>query len=75
MKMRELIPENGRKSFGGKAVVVTNDDGSETLFSYQTAIIRRETDGTLTRLCDKDIISTTTASHLKSFCGLTKKEF
>ena len=75
MKMRELIPENGRKSFGGKAVVVVNDDGSETLFSYQTAIIRRETDGTLTRLCDKDVISTTTASHLKSFCGLTKKEF
>lgn len=31
MKMYELMPTNGRKSFYGKACVYIDDDGSETL--------------------------------------------
>lgn len=39
MKMYELIPTNGRKSFYGKARVMVEDNGTETLYSYDTAII------------------------------------
>lgn len=34
MKMHDLIPTNGRKSFYGKAQVVVEDNGDETLFSF-----------------------------------------
>lgn len=41
MKMYELSPGNGRKSFYGKAKVLIESDGSETLFSYDTPIVKR----------------------------------
>lgn len=75
MKMYELIPTNGRKSFYGRAKVRVEDDGTETLFSYDTPIIKRNTDGTLTALYIGNKYSTTTASHVKAFCGLTKAEY
>lgn len=68
----ELIPTNGRKSFGGKATVEVSG-GKETLFSYGTPIIRREADGALTRLWAG--WSATTGTHIKSFCGLDKAGF
>lgn len=69
----ELQPTNGRNSFYGKAYVEIDDDGNETLYSYQTPVIRRNKDGSLHRLyCG---FTSTTGSHIKSFCGLTKKEF
>ena len=68
----ELTPKNGRKSFYGKAYVV-KDNGVETLYSYNTPIVRREKDGTLIRLWDG--WSATTGAHIKSFCGMNKKEF
>lgn len=37
MKTFELIPTNGRKSFGGKAVVIVKDNIS-TLISYNTEV-------------------------------------
>ena len=46
----ELIPTNGRKSFYGKAKVQIDDNGSETLYSYDTPIIKRDRDGHLMRL-------------------------
>ena len=73
MKMYELIPTNGRKSFYGKAKVTVDDNGSETLYSYDTPIVRRDPDGTLTRLWSG--WSTTTGTHIKSFCGLNKASF
>lgn len=73
MKMYELIPNNGRKSFGGKAKVVIDDNGNETLYSYNTPIIKRDTDGNLTKLWDG--WSSTTGTHIKAFCGLDKKDY
>jgi hypothetical protein len=74
MTRRELMPTNGRKSFYGKAIVEVDDYGVETLFSYQTPIIKRFPNGTLKRLYD-EAPSLTTSTHIKSFCGLTKREF
>lgn len=72
--MERLMPTNGRKSFYGKAFIEVDDCGVETLFSYLTPIIKRFPDGTLKRLYDEEP-SLTTSMHIKSFCGLTKREF
>lgn len=69
----ELIPNNGRKSFYGKAIVDTLDDGSQVLYSYNTPIIKKYPNGELKRLYDG--WSATTGNHIKSFCGLDKKGF
>lgn len=73
MKMYELIPNNGRKSFYGKAKVVIDDNGNETLYSYDTPIIKRDINGKLTKLWSG--WSNTTGIHIKSFCGLDKKAY
>lgn len=41
MKIYELRPVDGRKSFYGKALVHLDVDGSETLYSYGTRILTR----------------------------------
>ena len=75
MKVYELIPKNGRKSFYGKAQVMLDEaTGDETLISYGTPIVRMSQTGMLTRLYDGDL-SPTTGTHLKSFCGMTAKDF
>lgn len=73
MKRYELIPTDGRKSFYGKAVVVEDNNGNETLYSYGTPIIKRDTFGNLERLYGG--WSATTGRHIKAFCGLNKAEF
>lgn len=73
MKMYELIPNNGRKSFYGKAKVVIDDNGNETLYSYDTPIIKRDASGNLTKLWNG--WSGTTGAHIKAFCGLDKKSY
>ena len=73
MTVYELKPTNGQKSFYGKALVKRNDDGSETLFSYGTPIIKQTAAGELVRLWDG--WSATTGRHIKSFCGINKAEF
>ena len=70
----ELAPTNGRKSFYGKAKVLMLNDGSEVLESYNINIIQRRKDGILIRLCDTEKLSMTTCTHVKTFCGLTKKQ-
>ena len=74
-KIYELTPtENqNQKSFYGKAKVVIEGDGTETLYSYDTPIIKRLPDGTLVRLYDD--YTMTTGKHIKAFCGLDKKAF
>lgn len=73
MKKYELMPTDSRKSFYHKAVVKVADNGTETLYSYNTPVIRRNTDGTLTRLWDG--WSATTGRHIAAFCGLNKAAF
>lgn len=68
----ELQPNNSRKSFYGKARVIVNN-GIETLISYTTPVLRRNADGSLTRLWDG--WSATTGRHIAAFCGLNKKGF
>lgn len=70
MRIYELQPTDGRKSFYGKAKVVIDDDGTETLISYTTPVMRRDPDGTLHRLWWD--WSATTGRHIKAFCGLNK---
>lgn len=50
MRKYELIPTDGRKSFYGKAVVIVEDNGTETLYSYNTPIIKRLVSGELVKL-------------------------
>ena len=50
------------------------DEGTETLISYDTPIIERTADGKLNRLWFGDWTATT-GRHIKSFCGLNKKQF
>lgn len=71
--MYELIPNNGRKSFYGKAKVVIDDNGNETLYSYDTPIIKRDINGKLTKLWSG--WSNTTGAHIKAFCGLDKNAY
>lgn len=59
-----------RKSFYGKAQVYVSEDGTRTLYSYGTPIIRKSADGTLSRLWDG--WSLTTGRHIAEFCGISK---
>lgn len=74
-KIYELIPTytQNQKSFYGKAKVMTGTDGTEILYSYDTPIISRSTDGTLKRLYNG--YTTTTGKHIKAFCRLNKQDF
>lgn len=73
MRKYELIPTDGRKSFYGKAVVVVEDNGTETLYSYGTPIVKRLISGELVKMWDG--WTATTGRHIKSFCGLNKAAY
>ena len=73
MKKYELTPTNGRKSFHGKAVVIVEKDGTETLYSYNTPIIKRTAAGELVKLWDG--WTATTGNHIAAFCGLNKAAY
>lgn len=73
MKIYDLIPTDGRKSFYGKAKVYIADDGAETLYSYNTPIIKRTAAGELVKLWDG--WSATTGRHINAFCGLNKAAY
>lgn len=64
MKVYELSPVNGRKSFYGKARVIEQDNGDIELISYNT-IVARIHDGKFQRLWDG--YSQTTMNHINSF--------
>lgn len=65
-----LIPNDSHKSFYGKAIVRSYDDGTDVLRSYDTDVISRLYDGTLVRHWDS--WSATTGRHIASFCGINK---
>lgn len=73
MKQYELRPTDGRKSFYGKAIVTIDEDGTETLSSYNTPIIKRTVSGELVKLWDG--WTSTTGRHIKAFCGLNKAQY
>ena len=73
MRLYELIPTDGRKSFYGKAVVAIDAAGTETLYSYNTPIIKRTVSGELVKLWDG--WTSTTGRHIKAFCGLNKAQY
>ena len=73
MRMYELTPTNSRKSFYGKAKVLIEDNGTETLYSYDTPIIKRLVSGELVKLWNG--WTATTGNHIKAFCGLSKLEY
>lgn len=73
MRKYELIPTDGRKSFYGKAVVVVEDNGTETLYSYGTPIVKRLVSGELVKMWDG--WTATTGRHIKAFCGLNKAAY
>lgn len=73
MRKYELIPTDGRKSFYGKAVVVVEDNGTETLYSYGTSIVKRLVSGELVKMWDG--WTATTGRHIKAFCGLNKAAY
>ena len=72
-KCYELMPTNGRKSFYGKAKIKVFADGSEVLQSYTTDVIKKTAKGDFIRLWGG--WSATTGTHIKSYCGMSKKEF
>lgn len=73
MSKYELKPTDGRKSFYGKAVVVVEDNGTETLYSYGTPVIKRLVSGELVKLWSG--WSATTGRHIQAFCGLNKAAY
>ena len=73
MNRFELMPNDGRKSFYGKAVVEIDNEGSETLYSYGTRIITKRTNGEMVKHWDG--WSATTGRHIKAFCGLNKAQY
>lgn len=75
IKKFELIPKNGRKSFGGKAVVLEEFDDKQkfiqaTLVSYNIKVCKVDTNGEITLT---GLYSSTTLNHIKSF--LTTYEY
>lgn len=73
MRTYELTPTDGRKSFYGKAVVIVEDNGTETLYSYGTPIVKRLVSGELVKMWDG--WTATTGRHIKAFCGLNKAAY
>lgn len=73
MKKYELMPIDGRKSFYGKAVVMIDNTGNETLYSYGTPIITKSIKGEFTKHWYG--WSATTGRHIKAFCGLNKAQY
>lgn len=73
MKQYELKPTDGCKSFYGKAIVTVDEDGTETMSSYNTPIIKRTVSGEPVKLWDG--WTSTTGRHIKAFCGLNKAQY
>jgi hypothetical protein len=73
MKRYDLTTHDSRKSFYGKCHVIQFEDGTERLYSYETAIIDSLPSGELVRIWDG--WSATTGRHIMEFCGLNKAAY
>lgn len=70
MTIYELTPTDSRKSFYGKCHVKVDDNRVETLYSYDTPVLRKYPDGKIVRLWNG--WSATTGRHVAAYCGLNK---
>jgi hypothetical protein len=72
MRVFELSPANGRKSFYGKAKVI---ETCRCIFlkSYDTIVAYKDSDGSLHRTWDG--WSKTTGNHLYAFAGIRKEDW
>lgn len=73
MRVYELQPNDSRKSFYGKALIINFDNGSKALQSYQTIVAIETPDGKLHRTWDG--WSATTGRHIRAFAGINKSEW
>ena len=69
----EVIPNDGHKSFYGKAIVKKDEKGYEVLYSYGTAVLRKEGDNIYRRLWGD--WSATTGRHIMSWAGINKRQW
>ena len=67
MKILDLKPLNGQKSFGGKAQIIMNDDNIQ-LRSFETIVAEYNTKENVINVFDW--FSMTTAKHINSFLEL-----
>lgn len=74
MKTIELTPTNGRKSFYGKACILGMGN-QRILFSYESAIMTECGGQYIRHYAEDGKCTNTTLTHIKSFCGMNKKEF
>lgn len=65
----ELIPDNSRKSFYGKAKVISFPDGMTALISYNTVVAYTDAEGNLHRVWKKGKKdwSATTGRHISAY--------
>jgi hypothetical protein len=77
MTRYELTPTNGRKSFYHKAIVEVADDGAETLYSYNTPVLRKEPqpNGAVHYVRLWDGWSLTTGRHIWAWARIGNHEF
>jgi hypothetical protein len=76
IELTELEPRYcGRKSFYGKAMVVTVDaNDTRTLFSYETPVVQLDTNRRATLFCDWEY-SSTTVIHVREFLNQYTPEY
>ena len=65
MEMYELSPRDGRKSFYGKAMVLIDAEGNETLYSYGTEVARYNRKENKVEVLGR--FSLTTGRHITAF--------
>jgi hypothetical protein len=65
MEMYELSPRDGRKSFYGKAMVLIDAEGNETLYSYGTEVARFKRKENKVEVLGR--FSLTTGRHITAF--------
>ena len=68
MRKYELIPNDGRKSFYGKAVVIVKDNGEKVLQSYNMEVCKITSGGEFVRMWSG--YSVTTMRHVNAFLSL-----
>lgn len=68
MKTYELQPNDNRKNFYGKAIVIEKDNGEKVLLSYDTEVCKVTSGGQFVRLWGG--YSATTMRHVNSFLDL-----
>lgn len=69
----EVAPCDSHKSFYGKAKVYLTDDGERWLKSYDTFVLKQDSNGKWIRLWNS--WSATTGRHISAFAGFNKKEY